>query len=258
MKLGIIGFGNMGSAICDGLLYKNVLNSKDIYAHSRNREKLKEECDSRHINQTSKIDDLVKNVDVIIISTPARIFKDILYEIKDLTKNKILISVCSGVYYDEIKNELGDLHFIGTIPSTTIRFAEGIVIADNNNSLSNDEIDTFNELFKNVALVKFVDKEKMDIASTISGCGPSFVAMFIEALGDAGCKYGLSREESYEIASQMLIGSGTSYLKSKKHPGILKDEVASPKGTTIRGIIKLEECGFRNAIIKAIEEISDR
>ena len=82
--------------------------------------------------------------------------------------------------------------------------------------------------------------------------------MFIEALGDAGCKYGLSREESYEIASQMLVGSGTSYLKSKKHPGILKDEVANPKGTTIRGIIKLEECGFRNAVIKAIEEISDR
>ena len=82
--------------------------------------------------------------------------------------------------------------------------------------------------------------------------------MFVEALGDAGCKYGLSRDDAYSLASKMLVGLGTSYLESHKHPAILKDEVCSPNGSTIRGVTKLEECGFRNAIIKAIDEITNR
>ncbi len=258
MKLGIIGLGNMGSAIVDGLLLKNIIQANNIFAYRRNQEKLFEECSSRGINSCSDVVTLVKNVDVIIISTSASAFDSVIEEIKGYLKNKIVISVCSGASLSRATKIYKEIHFIQTIPSTPIRYAEGIVIADQDHSLSNEEIKIFNDLFKDIALVKFVKSELLDIASTLSGCGPAFIAMLIEALGDSGCKYGLDRNLSYELVSQMLIGTGTSYLKSKKHPGIIKDEVTSPGGTTILGVTKLEEFGFRNSLIKAIDAISKR
>ena len=132
------------------------------------------------------------------------------------------------------------------------------MVCENTNSLDEKDLLKFNNLFMHIALLEFDETSKLGIASTISGCGPAFAAMFVEALGDAGCKYGLTREEGYTLASKMLVGLGTSYLESKKHPVELKDEVCSPNGSTIRGVTKLEECGFRNAIIKAIDEITNR
>lgn len=258
MKLGVIGFGNMGSAIVDGLLYKNIMKNQDIYAYSRNQEKLKENCLKRHINLCTNILDLIKSVDVIIISTPSIIFKNVINKIKDFAKNKIIISVCSGANLEIAQSIFKEIHFIQTIPSTPIRHGEGILICDQKHSLNKEELVIVESLFQNISLVKFVNSELLDIASTLSGCGPAFIAMLIEALGDAGCKYGLDRKTSYELVSKMLIGTGTSYLKSQKHPAELKDEVTSPGGTTILGVTKLEECGFRNSLIKAIDAISKR
>ncbi len=258
MKLGVIGFGNMGSAIIDGFLFKNVLNPNDIFCYSRDYEKLLINTSNRKVNACRNISEVIKNSDLIIISTPANIFNDIINEIKDYIGEKIVFSVCSGGTYKTIEAIAPKMHFIQGIPSTPIRYGEGIICFEDKNLLTLEELDIVINLFNKIALVKFFNENEIDIASTISGCGPSFAAIFIETLGDAGCKYGLSREDSYSLASKMLIGVGTSYLESKKHPSILKDEVASPGGTTILGITKLEECGFRNSIIKAIDAISKR
>lgn len=258
MKLGIIGLGNMGSAIIDGLLYKNVLKKKDIFAYSKTIETLIQKCEIRGINSCNNIFELVNSVDVIVISTPANIFEEMILSLKDIVKNRVVISVCSGGNFNFVKENAPSMHFVQTIPSTPIRFGEGIIICENEHSLTKDDLDLFNSIFKDVALIKFLDQKLVDIASTLSGCGPAFIFMLIEALGDAGTKYGLDRENSYELISKMLVGAGTSYLKSKKHPAILKDEVTSPGGTTILGVTKLEECGFRNSLIKAIDAISKR
>ncbi len=95
----------------------------------------------------------------------------------------------------------------------------------------------------------------MSVAGTLAGCGPAFAAMFIEALADGAVKYGLSRADAYRLASQMLAGTGKMQLKTNEHPGVMKDAVTSPGGTTIKGVAALEENGFRNAIIKAMDAI---
>ena len=97
----------------------------------------------------------------------------------------------------------------------------------------------------------------MDIATTIAGCTPAYTAMYLEALGDAACKYGLSREVGYRLVAKMLEGTGKMALESGKHPGELKDAVCSPKGTTIKGVAALEKRGFRGTVIKAIDKVMD-
>ena len=94
----------------------------------------------------------------------------------------------------------------------------------------------------------------MGIGGALTGCGPAFVDLIIEALGDAGVKYGVPRKQAYEMVSQMILGSAKLQLETGEHPGVLKDNVCSPAGTTIQGVAALEEYGFRNAVIKATDK----
>ena len=114
-----------------------------------------------------------------------------------------------------------------------------------------------NKIFKHLGSVEIVNKQQMDIATIIAGCAPAFVAMFIEALGDAGCRFGLDRQTSYRLAAKMMEGTGKMAHTTNKHPGQLKDAVCSPNGSTIKGVCELEEEGFRGAIIEAVAEIMD-
>ena len=98
----------------------------------------------------------------------------------------------------------------------------------------------------------------MGIGGTVTGCGPAFVDLFIEAYGDAAVKYGMKRADAYRLISQMILGSAKLQLTTEEHPGVLKDNVCSPAGTTIRGVTALEENGFRNACIKSVESIMER
>ncbi len=107
-------------------------------------------------------------------------------------------------------------------------------------------------------MVEVVDARHLGIAGTLSGCGPAFTAMFIEALSDGAVLHGLPRELSYQLASQMVVGTGKLQISTKRHPGAMKDAVCSPGGTTIKGVTALEQKGFRSAVIGAIDAIEQK
>ena len=112
-------------------------------------------------------------------------------------------------------------------------------------------------LFQKISLIEFVDSVHLSSAGTLSGCTPALTAMYLEALGDAGVKYGISREAAYRMAAQMIVGTGKLYLETGTHPGAMKDMVCSPGGTTIRGVSALEKRGFRGTVIDAIDAIEE-
>ena len=103
--------------------------------------------------------------------------------------------------------------------------------------------------------VETVPSSQMGIAGTLSGCGPAYAAMFLEALGDAGVFHGLPRELAYRLAAQMLAGAGKLQLETGEHPGAMKDAVCSPGGTTILGVAELERRGFRGTVIEAVHAV---
>ena len=109
-----------------------------------------------------------------------------------------------------------------------------------------------------MGLVQELPSNLMGIGGTVTGCGPAFVDLFIEAYGDAAVKYGLKREDAYKLISQMVLGSAKLQLATGTHPGVLKDNVCSPAGTTIRGVTALEEYGLRNACIKSVDAIMNK
>lgn len=256
MRIGFLGYGNMASAIATGIVKSKVVDPKDIYASARDYEKLEKNTAKLGINPTRSSNELVEKSDLIVIGVKPEQVKDVAGYIKNDLEEKIIVSIAAGVFYDEYEEVLKNgAHHISTIPNIPISTGKGVMICENKHSLSEEQLEEFKNIFGQIALLEFVDTKKVPIAGTIAGCGPAFASMFIEALGDAGVKYGLTREQSYNLAAKMVEGTGGLYLESKKHPAEIKDSVCSPGGTTIRGVCELERAGFSGAVISAIDVI---
>ena len=242
-KVGFIGFGNMGSAICDGLIKAEAVNTSNIFACANNWDKLLKETESRQIKACKNAEELVKNADMIVVAV----------------KGKIIVSIAAGCNADFYEKLLGsEYNYIVTMPNTPISICEGVLLCEDNHKLKAEQLECFMGIFTAVATVEFIESKVFSVAGAMSGCGPAFVAMFIEALGDAGVKYGLKRDVAYRLASKVISGTGELQMATGAHPAAMKDAVCSPGGTTIKGVTSLEENGFRSAVIKAIDAIENK
>lgn len=258
-KIGFIGFGNMAKAIAEGLIIKNVVKPNQIYACARNWDNLCKSTEENGINACKTSQELVNESDIVIIAVKPNVIPSIIEPIKEDLKNKIVVSVAAGYTFDKYEELLlpGTAH-LSTIPNTPVSIGEGIIVAEKRHSLSDKQHKLIDDIFSKIALLEFVDSNQLSIAGTISGCGPAFASMFIEALSDAAVKHGLTREASYKLASQMILGTGKLQIETGKHPGEMKDAVCSPGGTTILGVTTLDKKGFRGAIVDAIDAIEGK
>ena len=259
VRIGFIGFGNMGSAICDGMLAAGVIPPGNVNACAHDWEKLLDNTEKRGINACMTAGETAENSDLIVVAVKPYMVRTVLEPIKDKLIGKAVVSIAAGCgfdFYEEFLIE-GTNH-ISTVPNTPVAIGQGIIVTEEKHSLTDEQLAVFEELFGAIGVVEYVDAAHVSVAGTLSGCGPAFAAMFIEALGDAGVKYGLKRPVAYRLAAQMIAGTGSLYMETGTHPGAMKDAVCSPGGTTIRGVSALEENGFRSALIKAIDAIEGK
>ena len=182
--------------------------------------------------------------------------EDVLKELGDEICGKAVVSVAAGWNYQRYRSALpADARIQFIMPNTPAAVGEGVFLAEEENDLMEEERNFLFELLTAVGMVKELPSRLMDAAMAISGCGPAFMDMIIEALGDAGVKNGLQRKDAYELACFTMVGSARLKMETGLHPGELKDNVCSPAGTTIKGVASLEESGIRYAFIKAIDEV---
>lgn len=258
IKIGFIGYGNMAQAIANGLIKFNICDGNQILACAKHFDKLCNNAKKLGVHAVQSSKDIAENSDFIIIAVKPYLIESVILPIVDLLENKVVISIAAGYNFEKYEKILKPTtHHISTIPNTPVSVGEGILICENKHSLTEEEFSIFINIFNKIALIEMVDSEQLSISGTISGCAPAFTAMYLEALADAGVKHGLTRETSYRIAAKMISGTGKLYLESKVHPGIMKDAVCSPGGTTIKGVSSLEKNGFRGTIIEAIDTIQN-
>lgn len=257
IKIGFIGFGSMAMAIAEGLIKLNAVSAHNIYACAKHYDKLKINADKLGISACCDAKTVISNCDIIIPAIVPSIAEEVLKPLSDDLCGKAVVSIMHGILFDKLEELLPGSHHISTLPNTPVKVGEGILICENKHSLSGNELNLFREVFEKIAIIEFVDEKALSVAGTISGCAPAFTAIYIEALADAGVEFGLTRETAYRLASKMIAGTGKLSLESQLHPGMLKDAVCSPGGTTIRGIAALEKNAFRGTVISAIEAIEE-
>ena len=259
VKTGFIGFGNMAQAMAAGLLLRQAVQPGQLYACAKNWEKLRGNTEPRGMHPCRDAAELVNSCDLVVVAVKPYLVADVLAPVKEQLAGKIVVSVAAGKPFAAYEEILAPgTHHLSTVPNTPISVGEGVIACESRHSLSEEEWALFCDIFGKAALIVPVDTAQLSIAGTLAGCGPAFAAMFIEALADGAVKQGLPRALAYQLASQMVVGTGKLQLATDAHPGAMKDAVCSPGGTTIVGVAALERRGFRGAVIDAIDEIERR
>ncbi|MBL1060446.1 pyrroline-5-carboxylate reductase [Lactobacillus sp. A27] len=251
-KIGVIGVGQMGSAIIKGL--KKDATNKIIGENPVNPRVsgLAEKLDFKLVHA---IHDLINlDLDYVFLTTPAKITLQIIPELINLDAKTTIISSVAGVGYNNLENILPNHSIIRIIPNTPVAINAGTIglfIPANISKINAVKITHFLEQLGDVISVK---EDQLSIVGTIGGCGPAFVDVFLDALGDAGVLNGLPRNLANQLAASMVKGSATLASDSKIAPALLRDQVCSPGGTTIKGVTSLEANGFRHAVIEAVNQ----
>lgn len=256
-KLGFIGMGNMAIAIAGGLVDKKVFEASNIYAYAPNQDKLKKNGELIGFNPVDSLLKLVDVCDTVVIACKPYQIDDVLSQVGDSLSGKNLISVAAGWTYDSFASKLNNVNIQCIMPNTPAMVGEGVFLFEETNSLPAHVKAEVKTMFESLGVVVDMPTRLMGIGGAVSGCGPAFMDMVMEAYADAAVKYGIARNTAYKLVAQTMLGSAKLQLETGKHPGVLKDEVCSPNGTTIRGVASLEENGLRNACIKSIDVIMD-
>ena len=265
MKIGFIGFGHMAGAMAKGFLKSGHVSPGEIYACAQDFEKLKKRISKPeedgspslldNINPKESSYDIAKESDIIILAVKPNQVADVLSPIRDELKNKVLISVAFSWDFDKLNELIPETKHISIIPNTPCEVLTGMTLIEDKHNLSPDELLMVERLLGSFGEIEYFSSDKIWLAGELTSCGPAFAAMFIEALGDAGNKYGIEKESAYRIVSQMVAGTGVLQMETKKLPGTMVDEVATPGGVTIKGVTALRDANFHDIVAKAIDAI---
>lgn len=256
-KFGFIGMGNMAKALAAGFIESGAVKKTQVYAYAPNQDKLGKNAQEIGFTPVASVENLVEQCDTLIMACKPYQIEDVLNAIGKSLKGKTLISVAAGWNYDKYAAYLQDTKLQFVMPNTPACVFEGVFLFEKKNSLEESERAELIKMFESIGMVVELPSEHMGIGGAISGCGPAFVDLMMEAYADAAVKYGIQRSTAYKMVAQTVLGAAKLQIESGKHPGVLKDEVCSPGGTTIRGVATLEEKGFRDACIASIDSIMD-
>ena len=197
----------------------------------------------------------------LVLAVKPQFYEEVLKEIRYMvTPEHVLISLAPGKTIDQLKQNLGnDKRIVRVMPNTPAMIGEGMTgVSVKQGELSGEEMDEIKKLFDACGKTEFIEERLMDAVVCASGSSPAFVYQFIEALADSAVRYGMPRKQAYVFAAQAVKGAAAMVLETGEHPGVLKDQVCSPAGTTIEGVAALEEYGLRNAVLKASEAVYNR
>lgn len=257
MKIACIGTGAMGGAIIRSVSKK--YSAKDIFVTDKNVQAAKAFASETGTNFVEGNIAAIKDADFAFIAVKPQFLKDVFDELKGKVEKKtVLISMAAGVKIEKLKEYLPEGRFVRMMPNVCAQIGEAMTAVTKSAEVTDDEFETSKEILSAAGVVEEVPEKLMDCVTAVSGSGPAFVFMFIEALADAAVKCGMPRAQAYTYAAQTVKGSAALVLQTEKHPAVLKDSVCSPAGTTIEGVGVLEENGFRNAVIKAVCAACDR
>lgn len=255
-KIGFIGMGNMAQALAAGFVASEKVNGEDIHAYAPNQEKLATNCQNLGICPCSSLAEMAEKSDTIFIACKPYQVEEVVKDLGNIIENKSMVSVAAGWDFNKYRAILPESTKIQCImPNTPVSVSEGVLlVAEENNWDPAEKIELLS-LLNSVGRVVELPTRLMDAGMAISGCGPAFIDMVIEALADGAVKNGIQRKQAYELVCQTMIGSAKLQLESGIHPGQLKDNVCSPGGLTIKGVASLEESGIRSAFIKAVDKV---
>jgi pyrroline-5-carboxylate reductase len=258
--VGFLGSGNMGEALIHGLLHGHLCRPEQIICSDVRPERLKMIRETYGVRGTSHNAEVVKQSDIILLAVKPQIMKPVVEEIaKYLDLSKLIISIAAGVPLEAIEScAKKDLKLVRVMPNICVSVREGASAISGGKHILKEDLMIAKTIFDSVGKSIFIEENLLDAVTGLSGSGPAYIFVIIDALADAGVKVGLSRTDSLILASQTVLGAAKLLIETGEHPGKLKDMVTSPGGTAIAGLHTMEQGGVRTTLINAVEVATER
>jgi pyrroline-5-carboxylate reductase len=259
-SIGFIGAGNMAEALIRGLVRGNHVPASSVAASAPRQERLEDLRRDYGIDVTTNNREVAQRSGVIVLSVKPQILDKVLREVGDsIRAGSLIVSIAAGVDTETIEESLPEgARVVRAMPNTPALVGAGATAISAGKHASEADLATAKALFDAVGITIVLDESHLDAVTGLSGSGPAYIFLILEALADAGVKVGLSRRNAQRLAAQTVMGSAKLLLDTDEHPGRLKDMVTSPGGTAIAGLPTLEEGGLRTPLINAVETATKR
>jgi pyrroline-5-carboxylate reductase len=257
IKLSAIGGGVMGSAIISRLLMQGTYQSADILVSDPTLAQ-REFLQQTYGVQVTDDNNLAATAPVLLLAIKPQIFDRVVADLARPTATQLVISILAGVSIAQLETAFPDRAVVRAMPNTPATVGAGMTAIATGSHVNTQDLELATQLFQAVGQVVTVPEALMDAVTGLSGSGPAYIAIAIEALADGGVAAGLPREIANKLALQTVLGTAQLLNESHLHPAQLKDRVTSPGGTTIAGVTKLEQAGFRAALITAVIAAAQR
>ncbi|MCR4876198.1 MAG: pyrroline-5-carboxylate reductase [Clostridiales bacterium] len=259
--IGMIGTGNMGSAILRGIVEAEYVKPGQLCVYDVSKRKMREiREDIPGLQEAVDCTEVAERSDLIILAVKPLYVQEVIDEIRPALRGKAVLSIAAGWTVGMLEKALRDTGatWLRVMPNTPALVGEGMTALCDDTTFSQEDFDFAKGIFDAVGKTRVLPERLFDGVIAISGSSPAYVYMMIEAMADAGVREGLPRTFAYEMAAQSVLGSALMVLSSGTHPAALKDAVCSPGGTTIEAVAALEKNGFRNAILEAMKVCAEK
>lgn len=260
-NLAIIGIGKMGDTLISSLIKNKVVEPEQIFGTTSREETALNIRKKHQIHAGTDNRQAVSGSDIIILAVKPQMIKKVLSQIlPELNEEKIIISIAAATSSSFIEEQLNkSIPVIRAMPNTASFVNEGMTVLCPGKFVDEEHLKLALKIFKSIGEVEIIHREElMDAVTALSGSGPAYSYMMIESLTDGGVRMGLPRELARKLAAQSVLGGAKMILETGLHPALLKDEVTTPAGVTIDGLMELEDGGFRVALIKAIDRATQK
>lgn len=260
LRIAIIGAGKMGSILAQAFLRSKLFQPDHIYATVAHEERAQLLTQQLHISVSTDNLKAVQSADVILLGVKPQQMADVVRSFAPaLSPSKLLISFAASVKTSAIEEAAhSEVSVIRAMPNTPAMLGAGITAICRGQFVNNNQLALAEKIFSTVGRTVIVDEKHMDAVTGLSGSGPAFLYIIIEALAEAGVNVGLPRDIATLLAAQTTFGAAKMVLETGSHPALLKDEVTTPAGCTVEGILELEEGGVRVTLIKAVKRATER
>ncbi|XP_063705020.1 pyrroline-5-carboxylate reductase 3 isoform X2 [Culicoides brevitarsis] len=255
LKIGFLGGGKMAQAMAKGFISAGLTKSEHIVA-SDPVDMAKDAFKSLGCTVFDDNEKVVKNSEIVFLSVKPVIMPSVLAQIRNLSADKLFISIAMGITLQQLEKGLSDKsRVIRVMPNTPMLVKKGASVYVKGSKATSNDAKTTRQLLESVGICEEVPESYLDPVTALSGSGPAYIFVAIEALADGAVKMGLPRELAYKLASQTVLGAGELVYQNIniRHPGQLKDDVSSPAGSTTAGLGFLEKSNFRYALQGAVE-----
>ena len=260
VRVAVLGAGKMGGILLQAFLKENLFATENVHATVAHPEKAIARSAQWGVDVGTDNLSAARQADLILLGLKPFQIPDLISEIKsELTPSKTLVSFAASVTTRSIEDAAGmEIGVIRAMPNTPSALGAGVAGLCRGRFVKPEQMELAQRIFATVGRTVVVDEKHMDAVTGLSASGPAYVYIIIEALAEAGVKVGLPRDTATQLAAQTVFGAGKMVLETGYHPALLKDQVTTPAGCTIDGILELEEGGLRVTLIKAVMRATER